>query len=561
MRGQGSLSTRALTLWAWLLCVVLTTAGSYSIAHAQRADKPDDQAALAVPRVALRGAPSVGLPQPLAPSEAVRIRRIFALQASGAIAEARRETDRLEDSLLLGAILADRYLASAYRPAPTELTGWLARFGDQPDAPAIQALLERQAPELVAPTTPAPAVDLPAGRGRRVAAPTQAHTLFVQNRDAEAVAAARPLLTAASAGSGAADSLIAAGLSAWRLGEADTASGFFEAAYRVAPTAALRAASAYWMARANRRMNQGGASVVWMRLAAEEGGTFYGIIARRVLGPSLTCASGQTLGIADVDALLAAPEGRRAFALLQVGEKRRAEAEFRALWLDAGQDPALGRPLSLLARAVGLTLLAAEVEPGGGFADRSEEPDTLPSLHPEGGFIVDPALVYALVRQESNFRPAVVSHAGARGLMQIMPNTARAIGGGQMARLHEPAVNLAIGQRYLMALSEDEDVDGDLMRVLAGYGQGVNGLKRWVNGVRDAGEPLLFLEAIPNPQTRVLIEEALAYSWHYATLLHLPATSLDELAAGRYPRLMRAGGGPERSGGLAAACARGSAAR
>ena len=201
------------------------------------------------------------------------------------------------------------------------------------------------------------------------------------------------------------------------------------------------------------------------------------------------------------------------------------------------------------------------MEPDGGLADRSEEPGRLPSLHPEGGFIVDPALVYALVRQESNFRPTVVSHAGARGLMQLMPLTARAIGGSQAARLHDPAVNLAIGQRYLLVLAEDEDVDGDLMRVLAGYGQGVNGLKRWVNEVRGAGEPLLFLEAIPNPQTRVLIEEALMYSWHYAALLHRPATSLDALAAGRYPRLMRADDGQERSGGSAAACASRLAAR
>src|SRR5271157_2881409 len=168
---------------------------------------------------------------------------------------------------------------------------------------------------------------------------------------------------------------------------------------------------------------------------------------------------------------------------------------------------------------------------------------------------------YALVRHESNFRAAVVSRSGARGLMQLMPITARAIGGSQAAHLHDPAVNLAIGQRYVVSLSEDEAVDGDLIRLLAGYAQGVNGLKRWVNSVRDEGEPLLFLEAMPNPHTRIFIEEALAYSWHYAALLHLPATSLDALAAGRYPRLIRTDDGQERSGRFAAACAQRSAAR
>ena len=69
-----------------------------------------DQTALAVPRIGLRGAAGVGLPQPLSPAEAAQVRRIFALQGSGSTAEAVRETGRLQNNLLLGAILADRYL-------------------------------------------------------------------------------------------------------------------------------------------------------------------------------------------------------------------------------------------------------------------------------------------------------------------------------------------------------------------------------------------------------------------------------------------------------------------
>jgi len=147
----------------------------------------------------------------------------------------------------------------------------------------------------------------------------------------------------------------------------------------------------------------------------------------------------------------------------------------------------------------------------------------------------------------------VVSRGGARGLMQIMPRTAHAVAGAQARDLHDPAVNLAVGQKYLLALSEDDAIEGNLIRVIAGYGQGQGGLRKWVDAVRDAGDPLMFIEAIPNPGTRSYIRDALMYSWHYAAELHMPASSLDALAAGRYPRLVRAGQDARRVNG---ACTR-----
>ena len=186
-----------------------------------------------------------------------------------------------------------------------------------------------------------------------------------------------------------------------------------------------------------------------MRRAALEDDTFYGLIARRALGPSLTCVASGAIGNADVDALLATPQGRRAFALLQVGEKRYAEAELRSLWVDTAQDGVFDRSLVLTARAVGFTNLASEIEQSG--SARPVQPE-LARLQPANGFIVDPPLVYALVRHESGFHAAAVSHSGARGLMQIMPRTAHAVAGSEANRLQDPAVNLSIGQQYLLAL-------------------------------------------------------------------------------------------------------------
>jgi soluble lytic murein transglycosylase-like protein len=100
-------------------------------------------------------------------------------------------------------------------------------------------------------------------------------------------------------------------------------------------------------------------------------------------------------------------------------------------------------------------------------------------------------------------------------------------------------VNLAVGQRYLLQLSEDDSIDSNLIRLLAGYAQGLFGLKRWADGVNDRGDPLLFLEAMPNAATRAFIQDTLAWSWHYAAVLKLPAASLDALARGQVPRLVR----------------------
>jgi soluble lytic murein transglycosylase len=519
-----------------MLCAVLAAQGYYSVAQAQDAGQTGDQTALAMPRIQFHGAAGVGIPQPLAPSEAALVRRIFALQDGGSVAEAVRETARLQDDLLLGAILAERYLHANYRPTAAELTAWLARFGDQFEAAAIRSLLERLAPDEARSDAAVTDTDPPGRAARGGAGGSQIRTLFEQNRDAAAVAAAERLLS----GTGPADPRFAGGLAAWRLGRLDTAYALFTAAYGSAGTSTMRAASAYWAGHvAQRRLDRGGFAV-WMRRAALETGTFYGMIAHRALSPTITCQPGDTIGDADVEALLTTPQGRRAFALHQVGQKYYAEAELRALWVDTGTDGQLDRSIGLIARALGFAELSAEIEQGAAAGRRRLEEVAFERLQPAGGFVVDPSLVYALVRHESNFHASAVSHSGARGLMQIMPRTAYAVAGEAAARLQDPGVNLQIGQRYLLTLSRDDAVNGDLIRLIAGFTQGEGGIRKWLDSVRDDGDPLMFIEAIPSPFVREFVRDALIHSWRYAAMLDLPATSLGDLAAGRYPRLERA---------------------
>ncbi|MFN8109652.1 MAG: lytic transglycosylase domain-containing protein [Thermoleophilia bacterium] len=86
---------------------------------------------------------------------------------------------------------------------------------------------------------------------------------------------------------------------------------------------------------------------------------------------------------------------------------------------------------------------------------------------------VDPALVAAVARAESSFNVTAGSPAGARGLMQLMPGTARGLG---VTDILDPAQNLAAGSRYL---KQQIDTFGDLRSALAAYNAGPNAVRRY----------------------------------------------------------------------------------
>src|SRR5260370_42173951 len=121
--------------------------------------------------------------------------------------------------------------------------------------------------------------------------------------------------------------------------------------------------------------------------------------------------------------------------------------------------------------------------------------------------------------------------------MQLMPVTANYMARDALldnSKLDDPEVNLELGQRYVLYLARHDAVDDDLIRLLASYNAGPGKCATW--NIRDNGDPILFIEAIPIEQTRVFVQRALAYTWIYAGRLNLPAPSLDELAAGGFPR-------------------------
>lgn len=117
---------------------------------------------------------------------------------------------------------------------------------------------------------------------------------------------------------------------------------------------------------------------------------------------------------------------------------------------------------------------------------------------------LDPSLVAALIRQESRFVPEATSGAGARGLMQVMPDVGRILARSlsfpvwDPVLLYQPDVNAKLGTRHLADLFRQYET---LPQILAAYNAGSSRVERWVTkaGVDD---PEMFTERIPYVETR-----------------------------------------------------------
>jgi soluble lytic murein transglycosylase-like protein len=104
-------------------------------------------------------------------------------------------------------------------------------------------------------------------------------------------------------------------------------------------------------------------------------------------------------------------------------------------------------------------------------------------------------------------------------------------------RLDDPAANLALGQSYLRYLAAQPDVKRNLLDILASYNAGPVAASKWVGTIKDGGDPLIFIESIPNAATRRFVQQVLADSWIYAEQIGDVPASLTALAEGHAPQL------------------------
>ncbi|PYO34776.1 MAG: lytic transglycosylase, partial [Candidatus Rokuibacteriota bacterium] len=144
---------------------------------------------------------------------------------------------------------------------------------------------------------------------------------------------------------------------------------------------------------------------------------------------------------------------------------------------------------------------------------------------------IDPLLVAAVVREESSFYPQARSRVGARGLMQLMPETARPLAQARRLALNnaelldDPATNLELGSVYLAGLLREF---GDARLAVAAYNAGPARVREWW-GTRRSDDLEVWVEQIPFDETRAFVKRVML-SWDEYRRLYGPAAAAEPAA-------------------------------
>lgn len=359
------------------------------------------------------------------------------------------------------------------------------------------------------------------------------------------------LEAAAGLGQGASDGAWSAGLAAFRLGRWRDAAEAFDLVKMGRDD--TRAAAAFWAGRswglagneANRkaRLSQAATSVA----------SFYGLLARRSLGVDQGLDWREPDFItADWNYLNKVAGARRAAALVEIGQLGLADRELRHLAATAPADayPAI---LRLAARLdLPATQYSLATKPPVGLEAPLSARYPAPDWVPFRGWRVPRSLAFAHALQESAFITTATSRTGAKGLMQLMPDTRDLVNrrilketpdaANVVGDMADPAYNFELGQTYLEVLGRMGLTGGLLPKVIAAYNAGPGLVQTWNRTLDDQGDPLLFIESIPYRETRHYVEIVLRNLWMYELRDgHSPA-SMDAIAQGLWPRLPGIGG-------------------
>lgn len=297
----------------------------------------------------------------------------------------------------------------------------------------------------------------------------------------------------------------------------------------------------YWQARSlmqrGNRADTQHALVLYAALARTR--SFYGFLSADLLGVQYALVDQPVLvDTQTLAALSARPPLARAYELFRLGEHEAAQREWRDGIADLDREDLLnaGRlaqhwgwhrnGIQAMIRAEYWNDLQVRFPLAyAGLVDNAADTSAL-----------QPPFVFAVVRQESAFIAEARSSAGAMGLMQLLPSTAR-----ETARrsglslpstqdLLQPAVNIPLGSRYLSGLMQQ--FDGNRILAAAAYNAGPNRVRQWLQQSPAPGLPFdIWIETVPYGETRGYVQNVLAYNVIYGYRLGTVAPFITDAEA------------------------------
>ena len=531
--------------------------------------------------------------KPLSHHDAEMYKTVFDLQQDEKWSEADQFIEKIDNPVLLGHVLAQRYLNESYAPSFEQLKNWTAEYSDHPQSRFINARQSNYESRIVGTTaelryfangskyisrkyTKSQRYELGLvkkkigeylGRGAvsaalsyfnnhrtqsyiddvekaQILSKIAAHYMYLKKLKkarSTALKALRLSDQAPLAG-------WVAGVTAWMDDDFAEATKYFTIASNAEYASPWTvAAASYWGARAATRAGLNREVVPLLARAIENQRTFYGLIAMKAMEKAIGSMPFDfdwdipTFQPDHKDTLMMHPAGARALALVDVGRYTSAQGELYAL--PVKNDPRMANAAIALANHYNLAGYAMRFssvikKENGGFYDSGLYPVSAWTTNVKG---YDKALLNAFIRQESRFQPMARNNTGARGLMQVMPGTAAFITGDEEFKtpdgqrlLDYPKINVEIGANYLKHLRELEAVNHDLFSLAIAYNAGPGKLRRWKNELK-IDDPLLFIELIPSSETRAFVERVVTNYWIYQIHMGIKPNTLLDVAQGQWP--------------------------
>ncbi|MGL4324999.1 MAG: transglycosylase SLT domain-containing protein [Beijerinckiaceae bacterium] len=301
------------------------------------------------------------------------------------------------------------------------------------------------------------------------------------------------------------------------LKDAKKAEPHFLSAQSVARTPMSQSRAAYWLGRTARHDGDMLKARDYFEAASKHSAFFYGQLARAELGladmpaqaPLLTPEDRKRIAtdaaLRSIDLLLSISERDLAMTMISdMAQTSGTQAQLNAigLMLAARQDTRAQLVLGKLSLQRGVAVKYHAFPTAG-----------IPAFQ-HLNVPVEIPIVHAIARQESAFNPRAVSHAGAMGLMQLMPATARVTASRFKAPydagrlLNDPAYNAQIGAAHLSELVETWR--GSYILTFASYNAGGGNVKKWIDAYGDPRQPSVdpidWIERIPFTETRNYVQ-------------------------------------------------------